>query len=473
MQIINLPMNVFKLSQFCLILCLLQNVVNAQYKLDNYKITFSKINQSDAALDVTCKFDLILDSVTQNSKYLDVNFGGQLKKYAIDNLKIKSNDKITYKYKSKEKKIIFKFKKNNKDTVRIQMSYSYLSLSVAWIYKGVAEFWETSYNEYYYPYVFGQKVNFDVTINVPDTCIIVGNHLLYNISNENGIKKYHFITQSPVISHSLVFGILPYNSYIYEKDTLKGFPIDMYLLKSITVPNERIEELKNLTVASINYFSEKITPYTSDNSRNELTYIFHKNEFSNRNNGNFIIASQQKFATKPHLIPLVHEIGHRWFGEWTLLIKDGAPAAYFIKESLNEYFSLMFVKHYYGRSYFDSLFNEEYIIPYNKIKNTKKDTSLYSMEYNNNNTVVYRKGAIIINDIVEKIGEDKWLRFMKEFYLKYNEMPNLSYSDFISLFSKYDKNMSLYLDELIKCNSNVLDSMCTTPNRILRQNQIK
>lgn len=436
-----------------LCLYLFQSEVLSQHKVDNYDIVFSKIENGNAAIGVICEFDLILTELLSKENEIILNFGGQMPEYSVSELKINSTPAIEYEYLAKEKKLVFKVSNISDTTIHVSMSYVFSSLTVAFIYRNVAEFWETSYSEYYYPFVFGQKASFNVSIIVPDTSIVISNYSRYSLSSKKNKYIYVFKTTVPAVSHSVTFGILPSNNYCFETDTINNFPIEIYKLKSIEIPEIRIKELKDITISAINYFSTVFsTPYSENNIENKLTYAFHKNSFSNRNNGNFIIASQSKVATKPHILPIVHEIGHRWLGEWTMLIQDGQPAAYFIKESLNEYLELMFAKDYYGIKYFDSLITEEYLSPYNKIKNTSKDTSLYSMKYNNNNTVVYKKGVLIINEVVNKIGEEAWLDFIKVFYVEKRNSPDLTYRDFIDMFSIYDKDAGVYLDKMIKAN---------------------
>ncbi len=77
------------------------------------------------------------------------------------------------------------------------------------------------------------------------------------------------------------------------------------------------------------------------------------------------------------------------------------------------------------------------------------------MEYNNNNTVVYRKGIIIIHKIVEKMGEDQWLEFMNKFYSKYKYDSELDYQKFIYLLSQIDFKTAELLDGYVRSNNGI------------------
>jgi hypothetical protein len=418
-------------------------------KVSNYKLLFSEIGGN--TIHVCCEFDIALDSLSESWNCLEMEFGGLLKEYAVDSLKVESSTPISYNYDYEQKKLQINLLKEH--TAHIVIKYDFLSASITFTYRGVCEIWETSYGDFYYPFVFGESSLFDITIKVPDTYLTIGGYPFGESSEEQHIKTYHYKTEYPVVSHSFTFAILPDSTYRYAMYHISDFPIKIYSLKDIDISDARITELLNLTMASINFFSTHIAPYESEqlDIRKQMTFIFHKNEYSNRNDLNFIIASQHKFATYPHILPLAHEIGHRWFGEWTLLIKDGSPAAYFIKESLDEYLSILFAKHYYGQNFFDEQLKDR-LTRYSSIKGTDKDKPLYKMVFNNSYEVTYCKGPLAIHEVVKIIGEEQWLVFMKNFYLKYANHPNLKYENLIDLLREQNENCADLLDGLVREN---------------------
>jgi hypothetical protein len=424
---------------------------NEKNIVSNYKIEFTKEKESKNSLHIRCEFDINIEQLNIDT-CIEMKFGGKLKEYTINDSTFSTYPHIDYVYDDEQKTI--KFYPANSKYSHVIMEYDFLSYSTLVIYRNVCEIWETSFSEFYYPFIFGEKSLFDVTVKAPAEYLVIGG---YNFTEKEGqpdIKIYHYKTEYPVASHSCVFAILPDSTYTNAKYGLKNFEVETYLLKDVDVPDKRITELLYLTSASIDFFSKYFGKY--DNKQlgieNKLTYIFHKNAVSNRNDLNFIIASQYKFAQKPHILPLAHEIGHRWFGEWTLLIENGESGAYFIKESLNEYLSFIFAKYYYGQDFFDNII-DSCRRQYNTIKNTNRDKSLYDMKFNNNFTVVYNKGPLIINETVKLMGEDKWLLFMKDFYLKYAGKPNLKYEDFIELLKTEDEVSAILLDDLVKKGS--------------------
>jgi hypothetical protein len=415
------------------------------------------MSQSENVMQINCAFDIVFEGSNSNPDTVDMYFGGQLKEHAIQDLEVVTETDLNYIFNAEGKTIRFIQGQNDTaDTVHVAMSYVYMNLSAAFSHRADNEFWETSYQEFYYPFIFGQKVNFDVKVTVPDSIRVIANYTNISVQEIDSAKVYLFDTKMPVVPHSLILGLLPVDDYETFSKSVDDFRFNYYVLKSIEIPESRFIELENLTGASIAFFSEVF----KDEYRNHLTgedisFVFHRCPVSNRNNGSFITASQQKFATKPHILPMVHEIGHRWLGEWTLLIEDGKPGAYFISESLNEYMTLLFAKHHYGKSYFEDLFQKEYVSVYKEISGTSKDTSLYSMKYNNNWAVVYKKGVLVIHKIVEKIGEDKWVDFMRKFYTRYKYDPELDYQKFISLLGEIDFGAAELLDKYVRSDKGI------------------
>lgn len=191
----------------------------------------------------------------------------------------------------------------------------------------------------------------------------------------------------------------------------------------------------------------------NDDVRNAISghpvYLFHTSGYSNRNNLNLISASQEKFATKSHLLPLAHEIGHRWLGEWTLLIPDGNEAAYFIKESLNEYMTLLFVRATAGEDVFRTLLETEYEKPLQTVRGTTADARLIDMRYNNN-TAVYCKGPVVLDRVASRMGYDRWIGFMRRFYATWQFRPGLTYPSFVGLLARDDPQAARLLDSLVR-----------------------
>ena len=68
--------------------------------------------------------------------------------------------------------------------------------------------------------------------------------------------------------------------------------------------------------------------------------------------------------------------------------------------------TLMFIRHFYGsESYMAQI--EKCRTEYNTIKGTPQDEAIVNMVENNNNTIVYKKGPLVLDCIANEIGYDE------------------------------------------------------------------
>ena len=125
-------------------------------------------------------------------------------------------------------------------------------------------------------------------------------------------------------------------------------------------------------------------------------------------------------------------------GEWTLLIDDGQLGAYFIKETLNEFMTLMFIRNYYGIQAYKTQLGR-CRSEYDEIKGTLQDEPIVNVVVNNNNTVIYRKGPLVLDIIANEIGYDELIGIISRFYREYAGKHPLEYWDFINFVNEcYD-----------------------------------
>lgn len=407
--------------------CLSALMCRAQH-ISEYVLNMSKQNKDEANMHVCCSF--VVDF--QKSDSIVMNFGGD-KEISIENLSIcKDSSSLKHHYYPEVKKLVLKGYAGLVSKMKIE--YDYTNLSAFFIYgNGKAELWETSYDEYYYPYLPNTYTDMTINLELPDSLVPICSYPMPNIS-----KGKYQCTLKGILQQSLSLAFLKKNAYIHTKIS-EPYNMDVYQIKGMQCDQKRYNELVRLANESISFFSKVYGEEYLCQSRGITSYpafVFHDGKgFSNRYNIGFISASQHKFSTYPDIYPLVHEIGHRWLGEWTLLIDDGKPGAYFIKESLNEFMTLMFLRYYYGNNLYQSLI-KKCKLEYMKIKNTPEDEPILNIVTNNNNTIIYYKGPLILDRFAEEIGYDNCINIISLFYQNHAGKPHLEYTDFIRLINK-------------------------------------
>lgn len=415
-----------KTTIFISIMILMICQVTVAEDIKNYTLDISKVNQEASNLHVKCSFSLDF----QDKDSVSMNFGGG-QEFSIDNLNINSGE---FEYELYQELKCIVFRKVSSPKILVNMNYIYTNLTSFFIYgKGDAELWETSFGEYFYPYVPNTFMNVTLNVETPDSLSLICS---YSLVSEKATK--HTGELNHILSQSLNLAFLRNEAY-QRTDEYIPAKLSIYQIKDMQCRNERYEELLKITKSAISFFSRVYGEDYISTDRNVTAlpvYLFHNGEgFSNRYNISFISASQEKFSTKPDIYPLVHEIGHRWLGEWTLLIDDGQPGAYFIKETLNEFMTLMFIRYVCGDKDYETQL-DWCKSEYRKIKGTPQDKPLIDVVFNNNNTVIYRKGPLMLVRIAEQIGYDELMKTISGFYREYAGKYPLKYSDFINFVNE-------------------------------------
>ena len=153
---------IFFVTSLILLLC---RVAMAE-EIKNYTLDISKVNQEASNLHVECSFSL--DFQDKDSVFM--NFGGG-QEFSIDNFNINSGD-FEYELHRESKSIVFR--KVSSQKISVNMNYSYTNLSSFFIYgKGDAELWETSFGEYFYPYVPNTFMDVALNVETPDSLSLI------------------------------------------------------------------------------------------------------------------------------------------------------------------------------------------------------------------------------------------------------------------------------------------------------------
>ena len=342
---------------------------------------------------------------------------------------------------------IIKFIRTAGRPSRVSLRYDYANLAVCLSSRGkhpVAEVWETSYDEFYYPFVPQTHMDFHAEFVAPD-----GVEVLCSYPVEKNGNAYVCDVRS-AISHSLQMAFL--DTSRLRIDTMHApHPIRVYQIKGQECSSERFDEIACLLSDAHIYFRDV---FKSTSKHPVKALLFADSMMTNggaRYNINFISAPQYKAATYDYIIPLAHEVGHSWLGEYNLLNDFGAPGSMFMHESLNEFMTGMFVRSTYGEETYKNYRERvEQAYEYYKIKGTEYDRALIDMRYNSNHAVVYVKGPLILDEFAQRIGYDEMVRVIAEFYRRHDLKPGLRYEDFIATVADLHPEIAEELDQRIR-----------------------
>lgn len=400
-----------------LFLLVLFSGVKAQSVTD-YRLLFDKCGMGSGVLKVQC--DFTIDFAGCDSVVLD--FGGNFEELSVEELTV-TPDTLRYRFDPLSKQIFFY--NAGADMQRVQMEYLFMNLTSVFMYNNSgAEVWECIYGEsaeYYYPMRRAKPYSGEVCFSVPDTMRVV---------YQGGCDATRWQSFDRCVALNFAF----LSSSRYEMRTMQGdYHCPVYQLKGQQADEDRYNELCRLTAQAMQWFEAKygdayIAPKYG--VHDYPAYIFHSgNAAFNRYNMGFISASQKKFATYPDIYPIVHEIGHRWIGEYSMFIDSGERGYAFIIETLNEFMTLQCIRDIEGIAVYENLI-KECRDSWDKIKGTEQDVHPVDVVVNNNIPVTYRKGVVMLDSIAREVGYDTVIDTIVHFYKACNGKPDLMYDDF-------------------------------------------
>lgn len=430
----------YKKFIFLLITAILPLLECSGQRAYDYQLTFDRKRSGKYCLNVKCCFSIDFEGRDSIGMF----FGGNLEDYSINGLRISSG--IPFEFRPERKMITF-YRAGN-DMERIRMRYSYVNMMSALLYgESDMEIWETTCigsPEYYYPMIYGVKYNADIRFDFPDSLHVIAS------CGDGDPREIHTEQCVPVN-----FACFPKSKYRH-KTIDPNWPMDVYEVADSHTPEARYSELSTLIAESVGYFQTVYRdPYICPDFgvNNYPAFVFHTGtDTFNRYNMGFVSASQRKFSTFPDIYPLVHEIGHRWIGEYSILMALDSPGSAFIIESVNEFMTLMFIYDTIGPDEYMRLI-EKYRMEYLEVVGTEADKPVIGLIGNSNVAVVYRKGPVILDMIASEIGYENMKRTVSTFYNRYKGVCGITYRNFIDLLGEEFPEAAQELHELLQMKS--------------------
>lgn len=404
-----------------LLLLVLRTVEAGGQTVDTLRLTIDKRGMEEACAAIECRFAL---TPPPGADSVALRFGSS--EWSVDDLTVSGSGLDGWHYRPESQRLVL-YPAAGAASLRIEMRYDYLNLGDAIVYgRSGAEIWETGFGEWWYPQLAGATADLEAEWLLPDSLLLVAAHPV-TAAAPGRVRTAG--RRVPVAS--LSFALLQRDRYVRRTIAIPD-SVEIWQLRGREAPPERLAELEELTAASIAWFGALYgAPYATESIR-PPRFVFHGGQgFANRNNFGFISASQEKFASYPDIWPLVHEIGHRWLGEWTLRIADGEPGAYFLKETLDEWMTLRFLHARGGEELYREQL-ERCRREWAPIAGTEADRRLVDMTRNNNETIVYRKGPLLLDALAQQVGYDRLTEAIAAFYRAWHDRPGLTIDAFVA-----------------------------------------
>lgn len=138
---------------------------------------------------------------------------------------------------------------------------------------------------------------------------------------------------------------------------------------------------------------------------------------------------------------IAHETAHQW---WYSVIGNDEISEPWLDEALTEYSTVLYFEKKYGKDIGEKLMDTMEVQSKNYLShNIFKATTQYrdSIDYSLN---VYTKGAVVFNEIRNKVGDDVFFSTLKEYYNKYM-YDNVNSAKFVEIW----KEKGIDIDKII------------------------
>ncbi len=283
----------------------------------------------------------------------------------------------------------------------------------------------------YYPLILDKIATCKLTCDVPKEYSVLSSGDLISANKYEDSTIFIWESKSAVFKIPLII-FNPAKFKRLEFDSL-GISIDFYY---VTANAGDAAKINKEAVNCINYYSKNIGSY----SYKKLTF-FEVTQWGGINtaSGLIMIGSQSIDLIKQgYYDGLDLTIAQQWIGSG-VFARYGSPGFWFLALSLPHYLRLMYIHQTKGdESFLESL--QEPLVKYKEFAGTENDIPIINIDSPDSkekSIILYGKGPFIINRIVKKMGNEKWLSFLHNLYKTFYGKI-LSYNEFEKSISAYD-----------------------------------
>jgi hypothetical protein len=343
-----------------------------------YRIT---INQLDTNFHIN--LHVLIPATDQYQDTVVFLFGGLVPLYSIDELQVKSGEAIWFDF-HQEKRILKLLKK---DIVNHTLQFGYL-FNPVWgaMYDSTVIVVENQV-EYPVPIIHGlDSIRISADIHPQNDCYVLSNIPINKSSlTKIDLKKIMFLFLDKNLFKQISFSS-PYCSIHIH--TANG-----------SHTNDDFNRLEKKINGCIDYFSNHIAPY-----RYSRLDIVEMNWYGSTYQDGLAVVATKEFKT----YTLFHELTHEWIGG-IISIKENSDGEFLIRESLNEYLNLQYLRHAEG----DSLYRvviDKYSVLYNDFLKDNADMTIMSIKkyVHSTHPIIMYKQVILLDKLAKKIGYEEF-----------------------------------------------------------------
>lgn len=360
-----------------------------------------EVLESGKLLQIDLQAPMILEKVLQNGKELDVTSEGNAHFIHLKKTQKKGTEQQLELFFSGTPRVAknppwdggFTWSKDSNGTPFIANSNQGIGASIWWPNK------DHPYDE--------PDQGIDLTIEVPNNLVAVGNGRLMDITDHKQTKKYHWKVVNPINNYGVNVNIGDYANFSEVYKGLKGdLKMDYWVLQAnLEKAKEHFKQAPMMMEAFEHWFgpypfyedSFKLVeaPYLGMEHQSSVTY---GNKYMNGYLGRDL--SQSGWGLKFDFL-IIHESGHEWFAN---NITNRDVADMWIHEGFTAYSENLFLNYFYGKEA-----SSEYVVGTKKIiMNDRPVIGTYDVNHEGSSDMYY-KGSNILHTLRQLIEDDeKW-----------------------------------------------------------------
>ncbi|WP_157206495.1 M1 family metallopeptidase [Mariniflexile maritimum] len=283
------------------------------------------------------------------------------------------------------------------------------------------------------------KMEFDLTITFNKDYEVISNGKLTNKQINDSTITWHYDMQQPMSSYLVALAIGKYHK---RAETSKsGIPLELYYYPEDSL---KFEPTYRYTKQIFDFLETEIgVPYPWQNYKQvpvkDFLYAGMENTGTTIFADSFVIDSIA-FIDKNYVNVNAHELAHQWFGN---LVTETSGIHHWLQEGFATYYALLAEKAVFGDDYY---YWQLYQYAQELLEQDKAGESTSLLDPKSSSTTFYKKGALVLHLLREKVGDEAFKKGIKNYLLKH-PFKNVGTNDFISEVEKTSgQNLKPFVD---------------------------
>ncbi|OOG69253.1 M1 family metallopeptidase [Flavobacterium sp. A45] len=312
-----------------------------------------------------------------------------------------------------------------------------------------------------------EKVIFNMEITFDSNYQVISNGVLKSKSEDKNNTHWKYQMQKPMSSYLLMLAIGKYDKTILKAKS--GIPLELYLdPKDVS----RHEPTYRYSKEIFDYLEKEIgVKYPWKIYRqvpvSEFLYAGMENTSSTLFANRYVV-DNIGFEDRSYTNVNAHELAHQWFGD---LVTAKSGKDHWLQEGFATYYALLAERSIYGDDYFYSKLYESSL----QLKQASKTDTIPVLNAKASSLSFYQKGAWALHVLREGIGEEPFIKAVRNYLKKYSyqNVTTQNFFDEIKKVSDYDLvNFSKIWLESPEFNSNIANELLAKNNTMKVQLEV-